>query len=631
MHGSPNANRKLSGPRLNDRQREAATFHSGACIVAAVPGSGKTLTMAERITFLIREHGYPPECMLGLSFTRNAARAMREHLLAVLGPLAGRVTLSTMHSFCYSLLIREHGRFELLRGSGQIAVIRSILRDLFLPGLSAGAALREISLARNNLVSSEEFRALHEHDPGSRRLIPVMEQYERRKKEMGAFDFDDLLLETVRLFQEHPDMAKTFRQRFRHVLVDEFQDISPAQAEVIRSLYDGSPDSSLWVCGDDWQSIYSFNGAGAGGMRGFRTLYPSVRVVNLTDNYRSTPEILDACQSLIGHASQGMDKKLCALRASGAPVRVLTSESEEEEAELVASRIVSLHREGCSWNDIAVLFRSNYQSRAIEEGLERAGVPYRTGSGGVFFRRPEVRVLLDYLNCIRAPDSEEAGDALRRILNVPYRGLGKDHIRRLDAHAAGNGVNVFESLREMDWLTPKLETRAAELADLIDTFALSAKTLSPAEIIGRLRIALRYDRYLTERETPGPDNTRVQNINQLQFAALKHASLDSFLDHTDRMARVAEAESGTGVHLMTIHRSKGLEFPIVFVTGMVDGVLPARKGDPEEERRICFVAFSRAEDTLYLSVCRTWLGHPALRSPFVDEALGGVAFSGASR
>lgn len=622
MPGSPGREQRRFIPELSKSQREAADFRDGVCVVAAVPGSGKTLTMAGRIGILVRERGVSPEHILGLAFTRSAARAMRSHLDSVLGSRARLVTLATVHSFCYMLLTRETGRFELIREARQLALIREILRDHPFRDLQPGAILREISLARNNMLTPGEFRVLHEHDPDFHRIALIMETYRRRKQDRGWLDFDDLLLETIRLLRDRPELGRRRRERYRHILVDEFQDTSPAQAAVIRLLYDGAPGSSLWVCGDDWQSIYSFNGASVGNLLEFRNIFPGAAIFTLPENYRSTPQILDACRNLIRHNRRSMEKPLLPVCPPGPPVLVIESESEEDEAAVIASEILTRRAEGRAWGDMAVLYRSNYQSRVIEECFERFGIPYRTERGADFYRRPEVSTLIDLLRYIEDRDSEEGDRALRRVLESPRIGVGK-RFSRIVAQSDFEGEVPFRrGIRESEIPDHRVRRRVEMLSGTLDFLAAESQLIPPAELIGKLRAALNYDRSFTGDEVPGPDDARVQNINQLQLAAVKYTSLRDFLAFTGRMERATGPDRNQGVRLMTVHRSKGLEFPVVFVAGMVEGVLPARKGDLEEERRVCFVAISRAGSELILSVSRTHLGRLTTPSLFVDEIAG---------
>ncbi len=605
---------------LNDRQREAAGFRTGACAVIAVPGSGKTLAMVERIASLVREYGASPESILGLTFTRDAAGVMRARLLPALQSEARRVTVSTIHSFCYSFLRKEGSPFALVNGRRQVALVRDVLRKLRIRGIPAGAAAREISLARNNLITTGEMRSMYGDDSAMLWVAAASGEYGREKARRGLLDLDDLLLETARLLREHPGLAEMYHGRYRHILVDEFQDVNPAQMEVIRLLAGGPDrDSSLWVCGDDWQSIYGFNGAGMGNLLRFREMYPGARVVALAENYRSTPEILDACHNLIRHNRRRIEKDLRARLPNGDPVTLLESGSEEDEALILAVEIANLVALGRRYGDMAVLYRANFQSRVIEECFTREGIPYRSGNGVDFYRRAEVRALLEHLRLALDPDSDAGDRAVRLVLNIPGRGLGKSFLRSLEAYSRNAGLHLFEGLKRLKPENLRIRGKAEEFVSIVESLSGRIDVITAAEAIQTLRDALRYDRYVSDCEIPGPDDARVQNINQLLLSSVRFSTVREFLAFTDAFLTPIDGSGSDRVRLMTVHRSKGMEFPVVFMTGMVEGVFPVRKGDLEDERRICFVGMSRARERLFLSRPHSWQGRTVEKSVFLDE------------
>ena len=358
---------------LNKEQQEAANFPGPICAVIAVPGSGKTRTMMERIGILVKDHRIPPENILGLTFTRNAAEEMRNRLMPVLGDLASRVTLSTIHSFCHYLLRSEGHVFEILSRKEQIIFIRNIMKDLRIKDLSIGMVLREISLSKNNLISIEEFRDLYEGDKTMLRVGDVYQAYDGKKSRKMLMDFDDLLVTTCQVLKDNKDVREKYRGIFRHLLVDEFQDTNPAQMEILKLLMGKSGDgnsSSFWCAGDDWQSIFAFTGASVGNILNFKEMFPDSEQFVLSLNYRSTPQILKACQNLIRHNTRQIDKTLVPDTHNGEEVIVLESSSEETEALNVVSEIRDLvERKNCLYTDIAVLYRANFQSRMIEEAF----------------------------------------------------------------------------------------------------------------------------------------------------------------------------------------------------------------------------------------------------------------------
>jgi DNA helicase-2/ATP-dependent DNA helicase PcrA len=602
--------------RLNDQQREAAGFVSGVAAVVAVPGAGKTLAMTCRIASLVEQHGVSPESVLGLAFTRNAAKAMRVRLAEVLGSRANRVTLATIHSFCNTLLKQEGRTFEILNGIEQLRFLRRVLEKVGAKNLPVGVALREISLAKSNLVTSAEFAALYEGDETMRIVAEVFAEYDRQKRHSGLLDFDDLLCETHGLLL-NATVSEKYRSLYRHILVDEFQDTNPAQMEILKLLAGKSKESSFWICGDDWQSIYSFTGASVGNILNFNRVYPEARMFVLNQNYRSTPQILKACQNLIGHNIRKIEKTLETANPPGEDVFVLTAASEEGEAAAVANEIRDLD---VPTKDIAILYRANFQSRAVEEALAQAKIPYRVENGHGFFQRREVKTLLDYLRLINAPDSEEGDEALRQIINVPNRYLGRKFITDLEIHAAERKTRLYEALKTVRPSPPYIRRHVAKFLDIVDPL-MGPFGREPAETLSMLREALDYDRFVAEDDIPSPDDSKVANVNQLSVVAGKFRDIASLLAHADAF-QDERANDPEGVSLMTIHKSKGLEFPVVFVIGMVDGVLPSRQGDIEEERRIAFVGMSRAMRLLFLSHSQHVSGRAVKPSPFLREARG---------
>jgi len=610
-------------PELNKEQEEAASFLEGIAAVIAVPGSGKTRTMMERIGKLVKDHGIAPESVLGLTFTRNAAEEMRNRLVPVLGDQASRVMLSTLHSFAYWVLKCEGKVFQILSGKEQLIFMRDILKKLRVKNVSVGMALREISLAKNNLITVDQFREIFEGDKIGSRIAEVYEAYDREKSKKLLLDFDDLLLETYQLFSSQTAVKQKYSDRFNHVLVDEFQDTNPVQLELIRALISCSVDGgSLWVCGDDWQSIYSFTGASVGNILNFSTSFEGSKVFILNLNYRSTPQILTACQNLIQHNLRKIEKTLETKNDEGDQVVVLEASNEEGEAlNLVAEISDLISRKGYSYKDIAVLYRCNFQSRFPEELFSRMKIPYHIENGLGFYHRPEVKVLLDYLRLIINPDSEQGDEALKNVINVPTSYVSRASSSDLEEFAQRRGVHLYEALKSMPIDVPYLRKFMKEFRKLLDPLIQDGQTLEPAEVISFLRGALDYDRYISDEDVPSPDDVKVQNVDQLQLSASRYRDIQSFLEYTDSFEEETSNDK-EGVSLMTVHKSKGLEFPVVFVIGLLEGICPSKKGDIEEERRIAFVACSRAMKLLYLSYALNYLGVPAKKSIFIEEIMG---------
>ena len=372
--------------------------------------------MMERIGILVTEYGIPPEHILGLTFTRNAADEMRSRLVPVLGDLSSRVRLSTIHSFCLHLLKVEGRVFEILSGKEQLVFIKNVMKRLRVKDLTVGTVLREISLAKNNIIDPYEFWALFDGDKTMMQIADIYQAYDEAKVTKMLLDFDDLLLEAYYLLRDNEEVREKYQGSFQSIMVDEFQDTNPVQFEILRLLIreNGNPDpSSFWVAGDDHQAIYSFTGASVGNILNFQSMFPGSRQFILDLNYRSTPQILRACQNLIQFNVKQIHKDLKTDNPDGDDVVVLEASNEQTEALGVVNEIVDLiERRGYQYSDIAVLYRCNFQSRYCEEAFMQAKIPYHIQNGTTFYDRWEVRCLLNYLRVINSPDSDEGDEAL---------------------------------------------------------------------------------------------------------------------------------------------------------------------------------------------------------------------------
>jgi DNA helicase-2/ATP-dependent DNA helicase PcrA len=580
--------------------------------------------MMQRIGLLVTKHSVPPENILGLTFTRNAAEEMRQRLVPVLNELASRVTLSTIHSWCHYLLRSEGKLFEILSGKDQLSFIKNLMKHKKLKNLSVGSVLREISLAKNNLIGVEEFRCLYEADKNMLKVADIYESYDREKAKKYLLDFDDLLIETYLLLSTNINIRDKYADRYQHLLVDEFQDTNPVQLEIIKCLIDEKDDSakSFWCAGDDWQSIFSFAGASVGNILNFQTTFSKSQIFILNVNYRSTPQILQACQNLIRHNVRKIEKTLRTNNAAGDEVIVLESSSEEGEALSMINEIRDLtEQRGYAYKDIAVLYRANFQSRVVEETFAQMKIPYYIENGLNFYQRSEVRYLLDYLRLISNPNSDEGDEALKSILNVPNRYISRKFIQELAEFSGKLNVHLFEGLKSMPVDLPYIRINVKDFISFINPLVDYAPNLHPAEVLQMLRNQFDYDRFITDEDIPTPDDTKIQNLNQLQLSAARYSSIQSFLEYTDSFDEQMSNDK-EGIALMTIHKAKGLEFPIVFVIGLVEGITPTKRGDMEEERRIVFVGISRAMKILYICYSFTYMGQAAKKSIFIDEIMG---------
>ncbi len=474
-----------------------------------------------RIGYLVTHCNVMPENILGLTFTRNAADEMRQRLIPELGELSQRVTLATIHSFCHYLLRSEGKVFEIISGKEQINMLRNLMKRKRLD-ISVGMLLREISLAKNNLISVDEFKALYESDKMMTKVANIYESYEKEKAKKFLMDFDDLLVETYNLLNSDDSIREKYSERYQHVLIDEFQDTNPVQLEIIKLIVDHNnfDEKSYWITGDDWQSIYSFTGASVNNILNFNKAFPQSEIFILNINYRSTPQILRACQNLISHNVRKIEKTLKTDNPEGDDVIVLESSSEEGEALSIVNEVRELtEKRGYQYKDIAVLYRANFQSRVIEETFSQMKIPYHIENGLNFYQRSEVRHILEYLRVISSPDSDEGDEALKSILNIPNRYISRKFIQELTEFSSKQNIHLFEGLKSMPVDLPYIRLNVRNFIKLMSPLVDFAPNLEPSEVIQTLRNELDYDRFITDEDIPAPDDVKIANLNQLHMSA----------------------------------------------------------------------------------------------------------------
>jgi len=608
---------------LSVSQRKAIDFLNGKAIVNSIPGSGKTRVITQRILKMIKEYNIEPESIIAMAFSRSAASEMRQRLLPVLGDQAQRIMLSTIHSFCHWLLRNEGHTFEVLTGKDQLQFMRGIMKSVRVKDLSLGMILSEISLAKINMIDANEFRELYFDDKTMQKVADVYEAYELEKSKKFLKDFDDLIYDSYKLLSTDQKIRDKYRERFLHLLIDEFQDVNPLQNEILMLLINESDNGSFFCVGDSDQAIYGFAGCTAGNILNFNNTFQDAETFVLNVNFRSTKKIIRACQNLIQHNVQKVDKELITYNEEGDDVIVLEASSEESEALSLVNEISELLGKGYKLKDIGILYRNNFQSRILEEVLSQHQIPYRIESGLNFYHRPEVRHLLDYLQVIDAPDSTEADESLKAILNIPNRYVSRKFINELVEFSNKRKIHLYQGLKEIGIDLPYVRKNVKAFTSLLDPLIELQSNMGPAEIIGILRDSLDYDRFVSDEDLPNPDDPKVQNIAQCQMAASRYSSIKPFLEFTDSFQDENVTDNHDGISLMTIHKSKGLEFPAIFLVGMVEGILPTRKAENlEEERRVAFVGLSRARKLLFLSYSHTYLGQPSKMSQFVNEILG---------
>jgi DNA helicase-2/ATP-dependent DNA helicase PcrA len=645
----------LSG--LNPQQQEAVAFAGAPLLVVAGAGSGKTRVLTRRIAYLMARRGVKPYEILAITFTNKAAGEMKERVTELVGPIAKSMWVSTFHSACVRLLRQEVERlgysssFSIYDSADSQKLIQKVCESLNLDSKRYPPRQFQniISNAKNELQTPYEFlsKATNQFDTIA---ADVYTLYEKRLKQANAMDFDDLIMKTVEVLQKFPEAKARFRSRFRHILVDEYQDTNHAQYQLVKELTgdesDGFPIAELCVVGDADQSIYGFRGATIRNILQFEVDYPNAKTVLLEQNYRSTQNILSAANAVISQNESRKEKNLWSDSGSGAPLIGYVAESEYDEAEFVKDEIRALqNRDESQPGDTAIFYRTNAQSRVFEEIFMRAAIPYKVVGGLRFYERKEVKDILAYLRVLVNPTDEVS---LRRIINLPKRGIGDRAIEEVDAFAFTQGISFWDALlrvREATGVPNKASQSITEFTQKISTLAVlvEAKT-KPSKIIEATLEQSGLMKELADSSDP-QDEVRVENLQELVSASIEYEersfeelgedeviSLGGFLEKVSLVADADEIPGGEDhggvVTLMTLHTAKGLEFPTVFLTGMEDGIFPHARtfDDPkeiEEERRLAYVGLTRAEKRLYISRAeyRLTFGTPKYNpaSRFLDE------------
>ncbi len=613
---------------LNPQQREAVLATEGPVLILAGAGSGKTRVITHRLAHLVLEKGVPSESILAVTFTNKAAGEMKERVEKLLGGSALRSWISTFHSFCVRVLRRDGQALGLAPGfviydeDDQVAAVREALRALDLSEKlhPPRRLLSKISARKNSSRPDDEGELFGVFDR-------VAERYHEILRAAGAVDFDDLLLKTVTLYEEHEAVRDAYRRRFRYLLVDEYQDTNRTQYELVRHL--AGPQGNLTVVGDEDQSIYSWRGADLDNILDFESDFPGARVFRLEENYRSSQAILDTASSLVARNLRRKGKTLRAVRPAGEPVRLHEAADEFEEAAAVVERIVSLRGKG----RVAVLFRMNAQSRLLEEGLLRYRLPYVVVGGVGFYARREVKDLLAYLRVLQNP-----GDAvaLRRIINVPARGIGERTIQEIERTAGERRVSLWDALAALvdeAALPGRALIPLRRFRDLVVNLLSEAPALGLRRLLERILEATGYSAALAAEDSQESQD-RLENLAELLSAAADYEgreespTLAGFLDRAALLSDADQVRDDAPVTLLTLHAAKGLEFESVFLVGMEEGLLPHSRSltsteGLEEERRLCYVGMTRAMERLTLSWAQTRqvFGQRRVseRSRFLDE------------
>jgi len=633
---------------LNPSQRLAVEHRGGPLLIVAGAGSGKTRVLTRRIAHLLATRDAQPGEVLAITFTNKAAGEMKERVAELVGARARAMWVSTFHSACVRILRSEATRlgmtstFTIYDQADSLRLMAMVIRDLNLDPKkhTPRSFLSQVSNLKNELIDFEDFRS-RAVNPTEQTLAEAYGDYQRRLRRANAFDFDDLISSTVAVLQLFPDVAEHYRRRFRHILVDEYQDTNHAQYILIKELVGtGTPElppGQLVVVGDADQSIYAFRGATIRNIEEFERDYPNATTVLLEQNYRSTQTILTAANAVIARNEGRREKRLWTDAGDGVPVVAYVADDEHDEASFIANEIDRLTDEGqIKPSDVAVFYRTNAQSRSVEEIFIRVGLPYRVVGGTRFYERREVRDAIAYLRAIANPDDEVS---LRRVLNTPKRGIGDRAEAMVEAFGQRERIGFAAALERADE-APGIAARSLAsiqgfVALMRDLRTIVEAGADPATV---LQAVLEQSGYLAELQASADpqDETRVENLAELESVAQEFATQNpegTLTDFLERVSLVADSDEipdadGGVVTLMTLHTAKGLEFPVVFLTGMEDGVFPHMRslGSPrelEEERRLAYVGITRARQRLYVtrSIMRSAWGAPAFNPPsrFLEE------------
>lgn len=606
---------------LNKEQYEAATAIDGQVLILAGAGSGKTRVLTHRIAYMMGDLEIKPYNILAITFTNKAAAEMRERVRALVGEEANRMWISTFHSTCVKILRREIDKlgykkdFTIYDSSDQKTLIKHIMKELQINDkeISDNEILGSIGKAKDNLQSPASYTREVEGNFRKEKIAKAYEMYQKRLKANNALDFDDLIVKTVELFRNFEDVLDFYQNKFKYIMIDEYQDTNKAQYEFAKLL--AGKYKNICVVGDDDQCIYAWRGADINNILDFEKDYPTAKVVKLEQNYRSKGNILEAANRVIKNNSVRKSKVLRTEKEAGNKIIVERSYSDKMEATYVANEIEKLksEREDWTYKDFAILYRTNAQSRTFEESLRRSGIPYRIFGGLKFYDRKEIKDILSYLKVIINPQDDIS---LKRIINVPKRSIGNTTIEKVDAYSNEFNIDFYDALLDIEniaSLTSRGKNPILKFVDMMEDVKVMAETLSVSELIEYVLEKSGYIEALKSSKLL-EDESRIENLKELVSDAVdferttpeEERTLSTYLE---KVALVQDTdnieEESNYVTLMTIHSAKGLEFPVVFMVGMETGIFPNAKAlekesEMEEARRLCYVGITRAEEQLYM-------------------------------
>ena len=616
--------------KLNDKQREAASQIDGSILILAGAGSGKTRTITYRIAHMIENIGISPYSILAVTFTNKAAKEMRERVEELVGDIAKACTISTFHSFGMRLL-RMYGKevgynsnFTIYDTDDQKRIVKAILKGQNL-------SINGIKLTERDLVSmiskiKEQIKTLDEYSVMNKQIVEVYDKYNRVLLESNAMDFSDILLNTYKLLQK-PEILEKVQNKYKYIMIDEYQDTNNLQYKIIDLI--ARKSSNLCVVGDENQSIYGFRGANILNILNFENNYNNAKIVKLEENYRSTTTILDAANELIKNNKSSKDKKLWTQNGKGDLIKVLACDNARDEVSRIIEIIKRNHQNGIAYRDMTILYRTNAQSRLFEEGFLRYNIPHKVFGGISFYSRAEIKDIIAYLSIIVNPQDELN---LQRIINVPKRKVGEKGIEKIITYARENNLNLLEALshiKEISGLTVVGKEKLLEMYDIIKELKDLSYTETASYIVQTLIDKIKYIDYIKENYSDA--EARIENIDEFKNSILElenvvgELRLNEYLENVSLISATDDLEEKSDyVKLMTIHNSKGLEFPIVFLVGFENEIFPGPRAmfeekEMEEERRLCYVALTRAEKKLYLShaTIRFVYGQDRLSTPSV--------------
>lgn len=626
---------------LNREQQEGVFTTEGPVLLLAGAGSGKTRVLTHRIAYLIEEQGVNPWNILAITFTNKAAREMRERVDHLVTYGAEEIWVSTFHSTCVRILRRHiellgyKSGFTIYDTDDQKTLMKEVCRHLNIDTKQypERSILSAISKAKDELKTPADYEKEHQYDFYHKKIAQAYREYQKRLKENNALDFDDLLFQTVELFQFHPEILDRYQDRFRYIMVDEYQDTNTVQFKFVSML--ARKYRNLCVVGDDDQSIYKFRGANIYNILNFEQEYPDAVVIKLEQNYRSTKRILEAANRVIAHNVGRKKKALWTKNEEGEKISFCQYGTEYEEAEQIADKIEGFEKAGVSYQDMAILYRTNAQSRVLEEKLLLRNIPYKIVGGINFYQRKEIKDILSYLKVV---DNGVDDLAVKRIINVPKRGIGAASIEKVSNFALEEEISFFEAAVHADEI-PTLGRGAGKIKAFAAMIGRLRKVLYEGGITELFQAVLEETGYVEELKKEGTDEAqaRIENIDELMNKIVEYeegTEVPSLSELLEEIALVADIDGldseNEKVVLMTLHSAKGLEFPYVFLAGMEDGIFPSymtliseQDDDMEEERRLCYVGITRAKKRLFLSAAqrRMMRGQPQYNkvSRFIGE------------